>query len=91
MDRLDQAQIANARLNTVREFAEHPQLQARNRWSQVDSPSGPIKVLIPPVTLEGVDTVMNPIPSVGEHSELVLKELGFEASTIQQWREQGVI
>lgn len=91
MDRLDQAQIANARLNTVREFAEHPQLQARNRWSQVDSPSGPIKVLIPPVTLEGVDTVMNPIPSVGEHSELVLKELGFEAITIQQWREQGVI
>lgn len=76
IDRLDKAQIANARLNTVQEFIDHPQLQARNRWTEVDSPVGTIPVLIPPVTFDDLDYVMKPIPKVGEHTEAILKELG---------------
>jgi itaconate CoA-transferase len=81
--RLEEAKIANARLNTVQELSNHPQLQARNRWREVHSPVGPLKVLIPPVTFEGIDTVMNPIPEVGEHTESILKELGFDLETIR--------
>lgn len=84
INRLEEAKIANARLNTVQELANHPQLQARNRWREVHSPVGPLQALIPPVTFEGIDTVMNPIPAVGEHTESILKELGFDLETIQQ-------
>lgn len=77
IDRLESAQIANAQLNTIEEFIHHPQLQVRDRWREVNSPVGPIKTLIPPVTFDGIDYVLNPIPKVGEHTQLILKELGF--------------
>src|SRR5690606_25550285 len=65
IERLEQSRIANARLNTMNELVEHPQLAARDRWREVDSPVGKLKALIPPVTSDEVDTVMNPIPEVG--------------------------
>ncbi|WCK56350.1 CaiB/BaiF CoA-transferase family protein [Aneurinibacillus sp. Ricciae_BoGa-3] len=91
IDRLDTAQIANARMNTMKEFFEHPQLEARNRWRTIDSPVGLLRSLIPPVTMKEMEIVMKPIPELGEHNELILKELGFEKETINDWREQGVI
>ena len=63
--RLEAAQIANARLNTVQEFVEHPQLKARQRWSTVGSPAGPLPALLPPVTMENVEPVMNDSSGVG--------------------------
>ena len=89
--RLETAQIAHARMNSVAEFLEHEQLKARNRWRMVDSPAGPLRALVPPVTLEGVEPVMNPIPELGQHTEAILKEIGFDSATIAHWRQQGVI
>ena len=66
--RLDAAQIANARMNTVEEFLEHPQLAARDRWRTVGSPAGPIRALVPPFGLDDVEPRMGPIPAVGEHT-----------------------
>ena len=91
MERLDAAQIANARMNTVREFMEHPQLAARNRWQTVGSPVGPLPALIPPVDIEGVEPSMGPVPSVGQHTDDILHELGFDPSTVSRWRARGVI
>ncbi|TWT06755.1 CoA transferase [Planococcus sp. CPCC 101016] len=82
IERLEQSRIANARLNTMNELVEHPQLAARNRWREVDSPVGKLKALIPPVTSDEVDTVMNPIPEVGEHTQTILSELGFSDQQI---------
>jgi itaconate CoA-transferase len=82
--RLEAAKIANARLNTVQEFINHPQLIARNRWREVSSPVGPIKALLPPVTFADIDTVMNPIPEVGEHTESILAEFGYDLDTINK-------
>ncbi|MBQ0928381.1 CaiB/BaiF CoA transferase family protein [Saccharopolyspora endophytica] len=73
--RLDRAQIANARMRTVEEFADHPQLADRNRWHEVDSPVGPLRALQPPVTLAGRAPRMDRIPDVGEHTDAVLAEL----------------
>src|SRR5262249_21024267 len=39
---LDGAGIANARLRDIAEFAAHPQLEARARWREFDSPVGPL-------------------------------------------------
>ena len=89
--RLDKAQIAEARMNTVEDFLTHPQLEARGRWREVESPVGPIRALIPPATIQGVEPIMNAIPGVGEHTEAILTELGFEAATISAWRRAGVV
>jgi itaconate CoA-transferase len=74
--RLDEAQIANSRMNTMAEVWAHPQLQARQRWTRIDSPSGPLPALWPPASQTAFDTFMGPIPQVGQHTEAILQELG---------------
>jgi itaconate CoA-transferase len=89
--RLEKAQIANARMNTVQEYVNHPQLEARKRWSVVDSPVGELRALLPPVTMENVDIAMNAIPALGQHTDAILGELGFDPQTIAGWRQERVI
>ncbi|MCP4427974.1 MAG: CoA transferase, partial [Chloroflexi bacterium] len=78
--RLDRAQIANAAARTMDEFMAHPQLAARKRWRTVDSPSGELPALLPPVTIEGVEPVFGPIPTLGEHTEAILEEIGVNSN-----------
>ena len=87
---LEDAKIANARLNTVSELMDHPQLQARNRWREVVSPVGNIKALLPPATFDEIETVMNPIPAVGEHTEAILKELGFDYKVMEKATKNSI-
>jgi len=91
IERLRLAQIANARMNTIEEFLEHPQLGARHRWRQIDSPVGPLWTLIPPVDTDNVEPRMSPVPALGEHSESILKELGFDSDSIAGLQRTGVI
>ena len=74
--RLDAAGIANARLRTPAEFAEHPQLAARDRWRDVATPGGPVRALLPPVTVPGREAAMGAVPALGEHTAAILAELG---------------
>jgi crotonobetainyl-CoA:carnitine CoA-transferase CaiB-like acyl-CoA transferase len=78
IERLEEASIANARLRTVRQFLDHPQLEARDCWREVESPAGPLWALLPPATPTGVEPVMAPIPGVGEHTEEILGALNLE-------------
>jgi itaconate CoA-transferase len=89
--RLETAQIANARMNTVQEFADHPQMEARKRWASVESPVGQLKALLPPVAMENVETVMNEVPALGQQTDAILGELGFPSEEIANWRKAGVI
>src|SRR5918999_1574523 len=77
IERLERAGVANARMRTVRQFLDHPQLAARNRWREFGSPVGSLRGLLPPATLDGAEPVMSPIPEVGEHNEKLLAELGY--------------
>jgi len=90
VDKLEAAQIANARMNTVDEFLEHPQLAARGKWQQVDSPVGPLRALVPPYGFDDVEPKMGRIPALGEHTGKILGELGFDADTIARWRGEGI-
>jgi len=78
MERLERAAVANARLKSIEEFLEHPQLHERGRIKAVGSEVGPLEMFLPPVIFHGLEPVMNPIPAMGQHTESILKELGFQ-------------
>ncbi|WP_382162187.1 CaiB/BaiF CoA transferase family protein [Hydrogenophaga sp. ANAO-22] len=88
--RLEAAQIANARVNTMADVWAHPQLQARQRWTEVGSPQGPLPALLPPGTWnEGPR--MDPVPALGEHTDAILAELGYGADGIAALRAARAI
>ena len=89
--RLEQADIANARLNSMEEFWAHPQLQARDRWVSVGSPAGALQMLKPAFNLDGMTPRLEAIPSVGQHSRTILSELGYSADEIARLGADGVI
>ncbi len=74
--RLEAAQIAYARMNSLSDVWDHPQLVARRRWTTVDSPSGPLPALWPPASQTAFEPRMDPIPEVGQHNASILRELG---------------
>jgi crotonobetainyl-CoA:carnitine CoA-transferase CaiB-like acyl-CoA transferase len=76
IERLEAAQIANARVNSLADVWAHPQLQARGRWRDVGSSAGPLPALLPPGRNTSFDYRMDPIPQVGEHTQAILQELG---------------
>jgi crotonobetainyl-CoA:carnitine CoA-transferase CaiB-like acyl-CoA transferase len=90
--RLDAAGVACARLNTVADLAEHPQLAARDRWREVGSPVGALRALLPPVTFpDGPEAAMGRIPSLGEDTDEVLGELGVTSAELEALRADGVV
>jgi itaconate CoA-transferase len=91
IERLDGAKIANARMRTVHDFLDHPQLEARDRWREVGSPVGPLRALLPPATLDGAEPVMAPIPKVGEHTDKILAELGYRDDAVAILRQSAAI
>jgi itaconate CoA-transferase len=78
IERLEAARIAYARMNSVQEFVDHPQLAARDRWREVGSPAGSIRALLPPVIVAGHEPRMDPVPAVGEHTGAILRWLGYD-------------
>jgi itaconate CoA-transferase len=91
IERLEAADIANARLNSLEQFWRHPQLAARGRWVKVSSPAGEVDALKPPANISGMEPRMEAIPAVGEHSRAILAELGYGAGEIERLGAQGVI
>jgi itaconate CoA-transferase len=75
--RLDEAQIANARMNDMAGLWSHPQLKARERWRNVGSPAGEIPALLPPGRNKSFEYRMDAVPAVGEHTDAILRELGW--------------
>jgi len=89
--RLDQAQIANARMNDMHEVWQHPQLKARERWTQVATPGGPIPALLPPGKTAAYRARMDAVPGLGQHTEAILSELGWSEPAITRLRQDGAI
>lgn len=90
LERLEAAQIANARVNTMQDVWAHPQLKARERWREVGSPAGPLPALLPPGTWNDGPR-MDPVPALGEHTDALLAELGLTADAIHALREAGAV
>ena len=87
----DAAGIGNSRYNRPSEVLVHPQLTARDRWRQVETPAGPIQALLPPPVIAGYQAPMGAVPGLGQHTDSVLAELGIGADEIAGLRGQGAI
>ena len=91
IERLEEAQIANARVNTMQDVWRHPQLKARDRWTQVLTPSGPIPALLPPGKTGAYAPRMDAVPGLGQHTDTVLRELGWSDQAIADLRREGAV
>ena len=81
---IEAADIPNGRVVDIPGVVEHPQLHARNRWTEVASPVGTLPALLPPHNLASASPAMGPIPALGQHTRAVLAELGYTAAEIDR-------
>ncbi len=87
----DAAGIGNSRYNKPSEVIAHEHLKARDRWRQVDTPQGEIAALLPPPVISGLELGMGAVPGLGQHTDDVLRELGYTAEELAGLRDEGAI
>jgi itaconate CoA-transferase len=90
-ERLDAAGIGYARLNGVADLVAHPQLAERQRWTEVGSPVGRLKALLPTPVSRGWDFHPGDVPGLGEHTDALLAELGVDEHRRATLRAEGVV
>ena len=89
--RLEAAQIANAQVNTMAEVWAHPQLKARERWTEVETSVGTVPALLPPGSWSKGAPRMDAVPALGQHTEAILTHLGYSAEQVQALRSEGAV
>ena len=91
VERLEEAQIANARVNTMHDVWEHPQLKARGLWTDVPTPNGNMPALLPPGRSNAYEPRMDAVPALGQHTEAILMELGWSAEEVESLKREGAV
>jgi itaconate CoA-transferase len=89
--RLEAAQIANAQVNTMADVWAHPQLAARQRWTEVDTGAGVVPALLPPGIPGEWEPRMDAVPMLGQHTDAVLAGIGYDAGAIERLRSAGAL
>lgn len=90
-ERMARGQIAYAEQRELEEFWEHPQLLARGRVEEVESPVGPLPALQPATTSNEWPPRFDPVPATGEHTRALLAELGYKSDEVEQLERDGVV
>lgn len=75
-DRLAEAGVPAAQVNTLVDVISHPQLAERDRWRTVQTEQGDIQAILPPMTFRDIELRMDPVPALGEHTDAISQELG---------------
>lgn len=88
---LDRAGIANGRLNEPIDVWNHVQFSARDRWRDIGTEAGPVRALLPPFAFTDEEAPMGDVPSVGQHTDQVLAEIGYSADRIASMRAAGAV
>ncbi len=88
---LDSAGIANGRLNEPKDVWDHVQFAARDKWRTIQTENGPVRALLPPFQFTDQEAVVGDVPSVGQHTDALLAEIGFTPARIAAMRAAGAI
>lgn len=88
---LERAQIACARMRDVGDLWGHPQLVARQRLRDIDTPNGRVAAFLPPANVDGLDYRMGPVPAFGANTDALLAELGYDSRAIKRLKSDSVI
>jgi crotonobetainyl-CoA:carnitine CoA-transferase CaiB-like acyl-CoA transferase len=91
IERLEAAPIANAQVSTMHDLWNHPQLRARERWTEVDTGAGAIPALWPPGLPREWNPRMDEVPTLGQHTDAILAEVGCDAASIEALRAEGAV
>ena len=89
--RLAEAGVPAAQINDLQGLIDHPQLSARDRWREIDTPAGPVRAILPPMTFTDVELAMGGVPDLGEHSVEVLAEFGYSTEDVERLVAEGVV
>jgi len=91
IERLDAAQIANAHLNDMHDLWQHAQLKARQRWTEVGTPAGPMPALLPPGVPASFEPRMDDVPALGQHTAAILAALGYDPAAVAALRAANAV
>ena len=89
--RLEQSRLPYGEVRNIAQVAAHPQVAAREMVHEVNSPVGRIPVTSSPLRLSDSPSRFDPIPALGEHTESILRELGYSGEEVQKLRDEKVI
>jgi crotonobetainyl-CoA:carnitine CoA-transferase CaiB-like acyl-CoA transferase len=91
---LNKAGVPCGPINTIKETFADPQVRHLGIAKPIDHPRlGPLKAVGQPLHLSRhpQPEALSPTPEQGQHTAVILEELGYDAGAIAALREQGVI
>ncbi len=91
---LEGAGLPCSRINDVEKVLEDPQVRARNMIVNIeDARAGMVQIAGNPIKMSSLSEELTrpPVPELGEHTEEVLRSLGYSSAEITALREHGVI
>ena len=90
--RLTKADVPCSSIWKIDEIVEHPQLKHRDVLQTVDSRFGPMKLVGAGFRLaHGSPGIDRPPPTLGEHSDEILRDAGYAPAEIERLRRDGVV
>jgi len=91
LERLNKARLPHGELRGIAQVLAHPQVAARQFIREVDSPVGRVPVIGNPVRLSESPARYDRIPDLGEDTEAILREAGYDDAAIVDLRREQVI
>ncbi|MEU8252095.1 CaiB/BaiF CoA-transferase family protein [Nonomuraea sp. NPDC048916] len=88
---LHRAGIGCALVNDLAQVVDHPQLVSRERWLTVPAPAGPVATPLSPPVSSAWRTPAGAVPALGEHTDTILRELGYDDASIHRLHDDGVV
>jgi crotonobetainyl-CoA:carnitine CoA-transferase CaiB-like acyl-CoA transferase len=90
--RLTEADVPCAAIWPISEIVRHPQLAHRDVLQRVEAPYGELTLAGSGFRLEdGTGGIDRPPPTIGEHTDEVLAEAGYDSHEIAAFRAEGVV